>query len=73
MWKYLYWDTWYIPRCLGLGGIIINEVKGFFLGDTIHMRHLVPELYTVKLTGMLQQLWPEENDDYLIMIKKISY
>ena len=50
---------------LGLGGVIVHEVEGLLLGDTVHVRHLVPELDTVELAGVLEELGPEGRRDEL--------
>ena len=48
---------------LGIELIIIHKVEGFLLCDAVHVRDFVPELHTVELVGVLQQLGPEQGDD----------
>ena len=48
---------------LGIELIIIHKVEGLLLCDAVHVRDFVPELHTVELVGVLQQLGPEQGDD----------
>ena len=56
-WSLVFWIQDHLEQLLlGVELIIINEVVSLFLGDTVNMRHFVPELDSVEFVGVFQQL-----------------
>ena len=48
--------------------IIIHKVEGLLLGDAVHVGDLVPELHSVELVGVFQQLRPNKQMIYVKLL-----